>query len=251
MEKILNELLVNAGFNNKNKLESEKLELCFEEDKVSAYKNNNDETYILFFVKKLGNELLNQILKFLEKQVYNNEIFSRAEKANLAIILIYKTEKLKDEEKNYIFQIEENALFYQKFFLWYTQEEYDALIKYINKEKVSQYFYENIINKENFEEFKESINNENKEDNVKAYELLSRIYIKLPFMTLNNIDTLSKSLFEYVKQNLDNLAEGLFNMIENNNEDNIDNIINMVEITERENKSIEKEISKVGGTIEK
>ncbi len=98
-----------------------------------------------------------------------------------------------------------------------------------------------MLNKELFKKFKKD------KGKSKGYDLLSRIYIKLPFLTLNEIVTMNRTLTDYVQDSLSELNTGLFKAITDELEDDklIDNSINLFRLSEKELDEIHKELESV------
>lgn len=108
-------------------------------------------------------------------------------KKNTSLIILVKVDSVFDEYKlsNKIYDIEESPYFFKRYVILYTEQQ-KKLIQNIN---VSQYI--NILsNKENFRDYKknkkgeDNFNNKLKDD-VLIYDIISKFYIKIPFLVYN------------------------------------------------------------------
>lgn len=89
------------------------------------------------------------------------------------LILLWKIDKIEEALYSKIIQIEENEFFYKKYVLYYTQEEYEALIKWLAEN-------DNI----SIDQIIELLSQEREVFSLYA-QLLIRILIKIPFFILN------------------------------------------------------------------
>lgn len=114
----------------------------------------------------------NQIQK---DTVYNIEVFgkNKPNPSDSYLILFWKINKVDDVIYSKIIDIEENEFFYKKYVLYYTQEEYDALNKWLTQEEDL-----------NIEKVLAILAAEADEMSLYA-KLLVRIIIKIPFWTLD------------------------------------------------------------------
>lgn len=207
--------------------------------KIKTYVNKKSETYILYSSDKISSNLPEEILSFCADEVYVTDKLTQAQKSNLSIIVTCKVnQRLSDIEKNIIYKIEESDLYYKKFFLWYTQEELNDLMKIIDHKYTSHMFNTILTNKELFDNFKK----DQSED--KAYSLLSRIYIKFQFLTLNELEILDRTLFEYLQDEFNIINKQLFEYIDNhlNAKTLVDNSIELVELQPHDLALIDKEL---------
>ena len=108
-------------------------------------------------------------------------------KKNTSLIILVKVDSVFDEYKlsNKIYDIEESPYFFKRYVILYTEQQ-KKLIQNIN---ISQYI--NILsNKENFRDYKknkkgeDNFNNKLKDD-VLIYDIISKFYIKIPFLVYN------------------------------------------------------------------
>lgn len=217
-------------------------DIHFEKFNTKVYISKKSETYILVFVDGIINTLPNEVFNLCAEELYTTDQLTQAQKSNLSVIVISEVQdKLLELHRNIIYKIEENDLYYKKFVLWYSKEELKKLKEIIGSDYTSNLLNDKLVNKELFTKFKK--------DKVKSkgYDLLSRIYIKLPFLTLNEIVTLNRTLTDYVQNSLSELNTGLFKVITDDLEDDklIDNSINLFRLSEKELDEIDKELESV------
>ncbi len=139
-------------------------------------------------------------------------------KKNTSLIILVKVDSVFDEYKlsNKIYDIEESPYFFKRYVILYTEQQ-KKLIQNIN---ISQYI--NILsNKENFRDYKknkkgeDNFNNKLKDD-VLIYDIISKFYIKIPFLVYNFDENerlpilderINKALDDKQKQIRDNLID--------------------------------------------
>lgn len=236
MINILNEIFTENGFLNNN--------IEWEGWNSNTYTNSESETYIMLFLDYIPSDIVYNVFEFCSNVLYITEILSKAQKSNLNIVIISKiSANISDLEKNIVFKVEENDLYYKKFLLWYGDDEVQALKKICNN-NFSMNILDNILlDREKFRAFK------NNEIIGKGYCLLSRIYIKLAFLTLNNIKTLNKNLSDYINDSMSSINSNLYNYVINNDNDNdnefIENSLEYVVLSEKEIIKIESELEEI------
>lgn len=150
---------------------------------ISDYYINKgkSENYLVYYLNSFTKEDIDKILgeNFIELQKYDKE-----KKSNTSIIFVTKIEDkyLNEEEKKLVFEIEEDPFYYKKYLLWYTEEEL------VNISNYSEDITNKIVNKDIFKDMKNAMEgNINYTNEIHSYELLCRIFIKLPFLSLENI----------------------------------------------------------------
>lgn len=164
--------------------------------------NKKLENYIVYDLEELSKSVVNNLLdnNLYDLELHSSEIYLNKEmKKNTSVIFLVKVEdgKLTESEKKLIFKIEEDPYFYKKYVLWYSQNEMENISSYIEN------ITDNLMNKDLFGNMKDSMLGKIKyNSDIHAYELLCRIFIKLPFLTLKPIYTERNELSE-LKQNID------------------------------------------------
>lgn len=234
MIRLVNNIFLNNNFNI--------LDIQWENTNTKTYINEKSETYILYFIDEISGDIPDEVFNFCADEVYLTDKLTQAQKSNLSIIIVCKiNHRLSDIEKKIIYRIEESDLYYKKFFLWYSQEELSDLMKMIGNECTAAVLNTILTNKDLFNMFKK-----NQNDNT-GYALLSRIYIKIQFLTLNELDTLDKTLFEYFQDELNMINKQLLEYISAHHEEKqlIDKSIDLVELEQNELQLIDKQLREV------
>jgi predicted DNA-binding antitoxin AbrB/MazE fold protein len=235
MKEIISAIFENGGFSL--------LDIIWEGHETMTYVNGNSEVYIIDFVEGIPDDLHTKISTFCSNGIFNSQLLTRAQKSNLYVVIVSKlTAELNDKQKNQIYMIEENNLYYKKYFMWYTNEEVLALKEILSGDWTLDSLNKNLIDYGMFTEFKMS------SENNKGYSLLSRLYIKLAFLTLNDIQTLDKSLMDYIKNKLKEINNDLFEKVidfHKRNDKNMDELINMIDLDAKELREIDKLMSEV------
>lgn len=206
---------------------------------TKTYINEKSETYIVMFIDGLPKGLQESIVRFCSNELYKTELLTKANKSNLYIIIVSKVDgELTESQLNHIFMIEENNLYYKKFFLWYTESELSSFKELLEDDFSSHNMNKKLVDFEQFVKFKK--------ENL-GYALLSRLYIKLAFLTLAEIETLKKALVEYIKESVNKLNENLFDEVVDCFEKNslIDGSIEIIELTEKDMGEIDKLMEEV------
>lgn len=78
-----------------------------------------------------------------------------------------------------------------------------------------------------------------KESDDRGYGCLSRIFIKLPFLNLADLETTDKTIYYFIKKKLDSIHINLMQQLKAGNLDEIDKEI---ELSEKEMKDIDQKI---------
>lgn len=208
-----------------------------------TYTNDKSETYIIVYVNGIPDSLYEDIMDLCTNKIFMSKKLTKAQKSNLYIVVTSKIEEaLGDTQYNHIYKIEENNLYYKKYFFWYTDEEVDNLRKLLGENISSEQLNEKLVDYDSFLRFKES---------DLGYTLLSRLYIKFAFLTLVKIKTLNKTLTEYIEESVNELNPQLYEKMMENFDNNksidieIDTEIELINLTEKELNDIEKIIEEV------
>lgn len=172
--------------------------------------NKKLENYIVYELEELSKSVVNNLL---DNNLYDLELelieayLDKEMKKNTSVIFLVKVNesKLTESEKKLIFKIEEDPYFYKKYVLWYSENEAENISSYIEN------MTDNLMNKDLFENMKDSMLGKIEyNSNIHAYELLCRIFIKLPFLTLKPIYTKKNELSElkqYINKKLSQFGD--------------------------------------------
>lgn len=142
------------------------------------------ENYLVYYLDSFSKE---EVYKILDFKIYNIKFLDNIDKEkqkNTSVLFIVKFDNrnLTDEDKEQILLIEEDPYFYKKYVLWYLEDEIR------NIRNALENMTKTLMNRKMFEKMKKSMSKEIEyDDDVSAYSLLCRIFIKLPFLTLKSI----------------------------------------------------------------
>lgn len=195
------------------------------------YVNENDEMY--FIVEgSLDKNVLDEIIGICSN-AESNEKFPKSYKSNWFLIFITSIEgSLSWEQRKRVLFIEENKYFCRKYVIWHNTEEKQKVEKLCGEDYSVENMNHIIGDYENFCDFKES--------DERGYGCLSRIFIKLPFLNLVDLETTDKTIYYFIKKQLDGIHINLMQQLETGNLDDIDG---EVELSEKEMKEIDKKIA--------
>lgn len=229
MKNIIKSLFKDSNYKQKN--------IEWGERDTLTFINNIDETYVVLFAD-LEKELVDNVFYLCADELYSSKEINTANKSNLSVITVVQIkDMLTDVEKNIIFQIEENELFFKKFVLWYTEEEIKELQNICNSCFKHSNLENHLLNYETFESFKENKRNQ------KGYDLLSRLFIKFPFLTLLNVKKYDRKLTELIDDNFNKISEQL-NFKELSSK-SVNDLLELVPLDQNEIGEIDKEIEKL------
>ena len=194
------------------------------------YVNEHDEMY--FIVEgKLDKNILDEIIGICAEAEGNGEI-PKSYKSNWYLIFLTTIEgSLTWEHRKRVLFIEENKFFCRKYVIWYNIEEKQKVEKLCEKDYSAENMNQIIGNYEIFCDFKES--------DDRGYGCLSRIFIKLPFLNLADLETTDKTIYYFIKKKLDSIHINLMQQLKAGNLDEIDKEI---ELSEKEMKDIDQKI---------
>ncbi|MDT9025097.1 ABC-three component system middle component 1 [Rossellomorea yichunensis] len=161
---------------------------------------------------KIEESILQKVVdKYFEYIVETNSEQGIDKNLSLMILLQEDTVQLENKLNTFVYDLEEDPYDFKKYVLSYTKEQF-ALVEHRIKNEVNytHVFQQVIQNKEIFSAFKNSNNNEAR----LIYDLISKCFIKLHFLTMQ-VDTL----------NLSNLENEIINELAPNEQDIRDKII--------------------------
>lgn len=196
-----------------------------------VYVNEYDEMY--FVVEgDLDKNVLDEIVGICSNAEGNGKI-PKGYKSNWILILITSIEgSLSWEQRKQVLFIEENKFFCRKYVIWYNDEEKQNVEQLCGKDYSAENINQIIGNYEFFCDFKKS--------DESGYGCLSRIFIKLPFLNLADLETTDKTIYDFIKKQLDSIHVDLMRQLEAGN---LDEIEEEIELSEKEMKDIEKKIA--------
>lgn len=233
MREVVKEIFKDHGF-------WEELKNRFMDDKPvegldEIFVNEFDEMYFIMS-GTLQSDTLSRLIHICAKEEENG-FFKKSWKSNW--VLIYVTEipaELTKEQKKFVMQIEENKFFCRKYVFWYSGKEKEALKGLCNNIFSKGILHEKISDAELFSEFK-------KKGNM-GYECLSRLYIKLPFLNLQQMPTTEDTIFSCINDEMRLINEKVAEMFEDGE---IDEMLKLIELNEKELKELDKKVKAIGG----
>ena len=180
----------------------------------------------------LDMNILDEIIGICSNAEGNGEI-PKSYKSNWFLILLTTIDgDLSWEQRKRVLFIEENKYFCRKYVMWYNIAEKQRVEELCEGDYSVENINEIIGNYENFCDYKEY--------DESGYGCLSRIFIKLPFLNLANLETTDKTIYYFIKKKLDDLHINLIQQLE---EGNLDEIYGEIELSEKEIKEIDKKIA--------
>lgn len=231
MREIVREIFESHGFLRKNEereKDKEPIDGLYE-----IFVSEYDEMYFVM-TGKLHADTLNTIIDICAEEE-ENPFYKRSWKSNWLFIYIAEiSDELTKEQRRIVMQIEENKFFCRKYVFWYSNQEKEALGKLCGNAFSKAVMQDKITDFKVFEEFKKKGN--------KGYECLSRLYIKLPFLNLQQVPTTGETIFTCVTDELSLVHEKLGEVFQ---DEEMDEILNQVELSEKERKEIDDEIKRL------
>lgn len=169
------------------------------------------EYYVIEELTELGNVLENQaqIFKKIKQKLDDREL-----EKNTTYLICFKNDKLPLSSINYkqILEIEEDSYYFRKLVLPYTQNQ-------LTKLNGTNEFSNIIKDIDKFEKFKKDCKEKNLSESL--YEIVSQLYIKLPFFKLPTISERKNIILEEYRSSLDEEELKILNFIENIDIENI------------------------------
>jgi hypothetical protein len=159
---------------------------------------------------------------------------------NLSLLVMLKVDSLDYPPyiQSLIFDIEEDPYTFKKYILTYTGEQellLTALFKESNQEKVTSFLYEILNDTEKFSAFKNRATNES----ALVYDLISKMFIKLPYLSIKNqhkeLDSLLNKILESFDEGDRDIWDSLMGLREQYGSDpSIDEIMKAVGVNDGE-----------------
>lgn len=159
---------------------------------------------------------------------------------NLSLLVMLKVDSLDYPPyiQSLIFDIEEDPYTFKKYILTYTGEQellLTALFKESNQEKVTSFLYEILNDTEKFSAFKNRATNES----ALVYDLISKLFIKLPYLSVKNqhkeLDSLLNKILESFDEGDRDIWDSLMGLREQYGSDpSIDEIMKAVGVNDGE-----------------
>lgn len=202
---------------------------------ASRTENNKFDFLTVMFISKdeINREnIKKEIEKYLLKIIDTQQSYVGLEK-NLSLLVLLEVDSLEvsKEITSLIYDIEEDPYDFKKYVLVYTNEQVSLLESYKGTSEVDIIpFINNILNNSTvFSKFK---NNEDSDD-VLIYDLVSKLFIKFPFLNIENNQQSITNLFEEIVEGIEerdkNLWESFLKLNETSGSDpSIEEILNCI-----------------------
>ncbi|PGZ60180.1 ABC-three component system middle component 1 [Bacillus cereus] len=192
---------------------------------ASRTENNKFDFLTAMFISK--DEVRREIIKekieeYLVKLIETHQTFTGIEK-NLSLLLLIEVDSLEysKEIASVIYDIEEDPYDFKKYVLSYTKQQVTLLKSSLHtlEENIIPFLNKSLNNPTLFSKFK---NNEESED-VLIYDLVSKFYIKIPFLNIENNQQTITNLYENIVEEIDERDKGLWESLLKLNEISGDN----------------------------
>lgn len=184
------------------------------------------EYYLVIFLKNIDSPQLNDMVKgeyvreCFDAIKLNDNLYVKEMDKNSSIIFCIESDLLdvsvRDDNskmklellKKTIYEVEEDPYFFKKYVLSYSKDQVDELSKEVTDlistgRSVTDYLQLSLNNTEMFVKYKENPQSQ------KKYDLICKIFIKLPFLKLTNLDmgalrNLKEKIYdEHMQQHID------------------------------------------------
>lgn len=228
MRDILWKIFENHGFCEKTEERFIDPNSAGEPDEI--FINAQDEMYFIM-TGELCNDTLSRIISVCAEEE-KHEFYKKRWKSNW--VLVYMTEisgELTKEQKRIVMQIEENKFFCRKYVFWYSDQEKEALKEFCGNVFSKEVLHEKVSDDKAFNEFKK--------EGHRGYECLSRLYIKLPFLGLEQMPATEDTIFTCVYEELRSISEIAAELFKDGE---IEGILNEIELEGKDLKEVEKKL---------
>lgn len=189
--------------------------IVIDEEKLKILKRNDNYKHEYFIIVEIERleiftiEQQKEYLNIIKKCIEDKEVDK-----NSTLLICFRSETLPLNAEIYklILKIEEDPYFFRKLVLPYTEEQ----IRYLDNPDE----FGNIIKNTNkFEEFKTSCEKKNLTNS--QYEIISQLYIKLPFFKLPTVSNVKNIVLDEYKRSLSDEETKTLEFLERINTDDI------------------------------
>ncbi|MEC3885165.1 ABC-three component system middle component 1 [Halobacillus sp. HZG1] len=206
---------------------------------AERYSKNQFDFYLVLF-EKISDTSLKEIRDKIDEYksliLLDNQDVLGIDK-NLSLLIVLNVLDERDENKivNFIYDIEEDPYDFKKYVLPYDNEQLKILrdnTNGISDNEFISYLRNRLHNSEIFSSFK---NNENV-DEAKEFDLISKFFIKLPFLTINYEEKEVKDLEQEIRDGLDESHLKILDVLldySESEEFDLENILKLVEEVEK------------------
>jgi hypothetical protein len=179
-------------------------------DKIAVNMNEGKVDYYFIISVKVKNNIsnfydyINLRIEELLENVWNAEFVNEYDinpdfKKNSSLLILLEIESLEQEDfiRNSIYDIEESALYFKRYIITYTNKQVLQLIKDINDDGNIIEFMDNLIKSPTlFDNYKKNRIAET------VYNLVAKLYIKIPFLQYKVEEISISSLKETINSEL-------------------------------------------------
>lgn len=193
------------------------------------------------------------IKKYWDINILSNYGVGNDYKKNTSLILLVKVNSICDEYElsNKIYDIEESPYFFKRYVILYTEKQRE-LIKSISINK----YLDILSSKSNFRNYKknkkgEESFNDNLNDNALVYDIISKLYIKIPFLVYNfNENEQLPILGQRINESIDNKQKEIIDILMDIDSENNDYYKSFNEILKNPSpEEIDKKYNEILGEI--
>lgn len=182
------EFLLDSSKDKKEDNQAERDEKGF----LARSKDEKRGTY--FFVLFIDYETDEKLIKFIKEDIYDYfakikslKYYESEMDKNLSLLLCLRVGNLNlaESTRRAIFEIEEDPFIFKKYVLTYTENQLNALMEGMKSNsirEIAKYLNEKLNNKESFISFKNNTLNDTE------YNLVTKMFIKIPFLSLRSIE---------------------------------------------------------------
>ncbi|WP_121604900.1 ABC-three component system middle component 1 [Virgibacillus sp. Bac332] len=202
--------------------------------------NNKFDFYLVadFKEKEINFDSLNEQLDQCFESILEEMNVTGIDK-NLSFLLLLETESINysKERNRYIYNLEEDPYDYKKYVLTYSQNQVTALESYLKettKASLTTILNNLLQDKTLFSSFKKKKEDSNitEDREILLYDLITKIFIKLPFLSVNLKQESLVSLKHEIDETLGQTQARIVNLIleqySNDPELNIEGILNKI-----------------------
>ena len=171
--------------------------------------NNKNNDYFIFLPIELNKieSIIDEYQIYLDtyivkavKKKNKDFIISNSFNKNRSLILITQGRTTR-ENRQKVAEVEEDPYFFKKQVLLLNKNEMEEILMLLKSESIIQKCHDIISDNRQFTEFKKELSKD-KVDKSAHYSLVTKLYEKLPFLTLNVTNKKSKNLKEHIDSKL-------------------------------------------------
>lgn len=168
---------------------------------ASRFNDSYFDFYVIWYVEReiLNLQLVKEYSEGIMDKVTEKFTLPGIDKNISLLILTEKEDMANDRDEEFykqLFDIEEDPYFFKKYVLYYSQQQKELINEAITSGDILDILDTLIVDKSLFKNFKDNIDLRAK----LLYDILAKIYIKIPFMKLN----IDKGSVTNLRENIEN-----------------------------------------------